>query len=146
MELPAGYRLSVEDRPAPAARNLLPRELTKFNREFFDNPKFERLGVFLRDGQNNVVAGLAGSTYANWLFVDNLWIRADLRRQGLGRRLMTDAEQRARERGCHSAWLDTWSFQAPDFYQKLGYTVFGTLDYPPEHKRFFLQKRLVSED
>ena len=55
---------------------------------------------------------------------------------------MGDAEARALERGCHSAWVDTFSFQAPGFYPKLGYTVFGELDYPPGHKRIFLQKRL----
>lgn len=45
-------------------------------------------------------------------------------------------------RDCHSAWVDTFSFQARGFYEKLGYTVFGQLDYPPEHRRFFLEKRL----
>src|SRR5712691_3125402 len=72
----------------------------------------------------------------------NLWVHAELRGQGIGRELMARAEQRAAALGCHSAFLDTFSFQAPGFYQKLGYTVFGTLDYPPDHKRFFLQKRL----
>jgi hypothetical protein len=55
---------------------------------------------------------------------------------------MGAAEGRAVERGCHSAWVDTFSFQAPGFYPKLGYEVFGELDYPPGHKRIFLQKRL----
>ncbi len=63
--------------------------------------------------------------------------------KGIGRRLMGDAEMRALERGCHSAWVDTFSFQAPGFYPRLGYTVFGELDYPPGHKRIFLQKRLA---
>ncbi len=52
-------------------------------------------------------------------------------------------ERRAIERGCHSAWVDTFSFQAPGFYRELGYEAFGELDYPPEHKRFFLKKRLT---
>ena len=57
---------------------------------------------------------------------------------------MGDAEMRALERGCHSAWVDTFSFQAPGFYPRLGYEVFGELDYPPGHKRIFLQKRLAA--
>jgi hypothetical protein len=58
---------------------------------------------------------------------------------------MASAEARALERGCHSAWVDTFSFQAPGFYPKLGYQAFGELDYPPGHKRIFLQKRLGAE-
>jgi ribosomal protein S18 acetylase RimI-like enzyme len=57
--------------------------------------------------------------------------------------LMAQAEGRARERGYHSAWLDTFSFQARGFYEKLGYEEFGRLDYPPDHYRHFLRKRLI---
>ena len=71
-------------------------------------------------------------------------VRDDLRRCGVGRELMAQAEARATERGCHSAWLDTFSFQARGFYEKLGYVEFGTLDYPPMHKRHFMKKRLVA--
>ena len=56
---------------------------------------------------------------------------------------MVHAEARARDRGCHSAWLDTFSFQAPGFYQKLGYEEFGHLDYRPGHQRHFLKNRLI---
>jgi GNAT superfamily N-acetyltransferase len=90
----------------------------------------------------SIVAGLAGETYSGWLFIRYLWISDALRGQGIGRKLMGDAEARALERGCHSAWVDTFSFQAPGFYPRLGYEVFGELEYPPGHKRIFLQKRL----
>jgi len=145
MDLPPGCRLSVEDRPAPAVRNRLPRELAKFNRQFLDKPEFQRLGIFVRDAHDDILAGLAGYTYAGWLFVENLWVSEAMRRRGLGREMMAQAEQRARERGCDSAYLDTFSFQAPDFYQKLGYVVFGTLDYPRDQKRIFLKKQLAAE-
>jgi hypothetical protein len=56
---------------------------------------------------------------------------------------MTKAEGEALKRGCHSVWLDTFSFQAPGFYQKLGYEIFATLDCPPEHKHYFMRKRLA---
>ena len=98
--------------------------------------------MFARDGET-VVAGLAGETYSGWPFIRYLWVGDTLRGKGIGRKLMAGAEARALERGCHSAWVDTFSFQAPGFYRKLGYEVFGELDYPPEHKRIFLQKRLA---
>jgi GNAT superfamily N-acetyltransferase len=142
MKLPSDCRLTVEDKPAPAARGRLERELGRYNAGFFDHPKWQRLGVFVRDAEDDIVAGLAAHTYAGWLFVENLWVQDPLRRCGLGSELLARAEERARERGCHSAWLDTWSFQAPEFYPKFGYTVFGSLEYPPGFKRLFLQKRL----
>jgi 8-oxo-dGTP pyrophosphatase MutT (NUDIX family) len=83
---------------------------------------------------------------AGWLFVDHLWVHGDLRKRGIGRELLRQAEQHAILSGCHSAWLDTFSFQAPQFYQRLGYEVFGALDYPPDHRRLFLKKRLLSPD
>ena len=145
MDLPTGCRMTIEDKPAPADRARLDRELGKHNRPFLRNPDWQRLGVFIHDADDDIAAGLHGHTYGDWLFVEDLWVRAELRGRGVGRELLAAAEQRARERGCHSAWLDTWSFQAPWFYPKLGYTVFGTLDYPPGQKRFFLQKRLIPE-
>src|SRR5215471_13287721 len=71
---------------------------------------------------------LVWKLYCGWLVIRHLWVRDDLRRRGVGRGLMALAEARAVERGCHSAWLDTFSFQARGFYEKLGYEGFGTLD------------------
>ena len=66
-----------------------------------------------------------------------------LRGRGHGRALLAVAERWALERGCRDAFLDTFSFQAPEFYRKLGWEVFGTLeDHPPGHTHYFLRKRL----
>jgi GNAT superfamily N-acetyltransferase len=145
MDLPPGCSLTVEDKPAPPARNRLGRELGKHNRPFLRNPAWRRLGVFVRDRDGDIAAGLAGNTYGGWLFVEDLWVRADLRGRGIGRELLGLAEQRAKERGCHAAWLDTFSFQAPWFYPKFGYREFGRLDYPPGQHRIFFQKQLTAE-
>ena len=56
---------------------------------------------------------------------------------------MAQAEVRARERGCHSARLETFSFQALGFYEKLGYQDFARLGYPPDHHKHFMRKRLT---
>ena len=101
-----------------------------------------RSAFFFRDDAQ-IVAGLAGETYCGWLFVKYLWVSHGPRGRGVGRELMDRAEVRSRERGFHSAWLDTFSFQARGFYEKLGYEEFGRLDYRPDHHRHFMQKRLT---
>jgi GNAT superfamily N-acetyltransferase len=141
-DLPARCRLTVEEAPAAADRKLVDEALLAFNQPFLPG-RAKRVGIFIRDGEGKILAGLDAVIRAGWMFVDNLWVDASLRGQGVGRRLMARAEAEAVARGCHSAWLDTMSFQAPGFYGKLGYEIFATLDYPPEHQRYFLRKRLT---
>ena len=90
-----------------------------------------------------MVGGLRGNTGWEWLYVDTLAVAEHLRGQDWGTRLLAAAEQEAVRRGCHSAYLDTFDFQALPFYQKQGYAIFGTLaHFPGEHTRYFLQKAL----
>src|SRR5215212_618068 len=141
--LPPGVTLSVEDRPAEADVDVLPNGLEAFNEaEWPGHQPLQTLAVFLRRG-GRVAGGLAGETYAGWLFIRYLWLEEALRRQGLGRLLMAEAERRAAGRGCHSAWVDTFTFQAPEFYRKQGYAEFGRLAYPPGGERIFLRKRIA---
>lgn len=143
MDLSSGLRLDIDDQPAEADVEVLPNGLEAFNESRWPgHQKWRPLAVFARE-RESIVAGLGGETYAGWLFIRYLWVGDALRGKGIGRELMGAGEARAVERGCHSAWVDTFSFQAPGFYRKLGYETFGELDYPPDHKRFFLQKRLV---
>jgi GNAT superfamily N-acetyltransferase len=101
------------------------------------------LAIFVRDADGQVTAGLSGWTWADWLKVANLWVRRDLRRKGLGRDLLQAAETEAKARGCTRATLDTYSFQAPLFYQRLGYTIVAAVDgLPPGHKHYTLVKDL----
>jgi GNAT superfamily N-acetyltransferase len=137
------YRLSVEDAPAEADVDVLPYALEAYNEARWpQHPPWLPLAIFLRD-EARIVAGLAGETYCGWLFVKYLWVSEELRGRGVGRELMVQAEARARERGCHSASLDTFSFQAGGFYERLGYEEFGRLDYPPHHHKHFMRKRLI---
>jgi GNAT superfamily N-acetyltransferase len=136
-------RLAIEDAPAEADIEVLPNRLEAFNESRWPGHQpWKPLAVFARDGER-ILAGLGGETYCGWLFIRYLWVSDALRRSGIGRELMAGAEARALERGCHSAWVDTFSFQAPGFYRKLGYEVFGELNYPPDHTRFFFKKRLM---
>lgn len=101
------------------------------------------LAVFVRDTQDQLVAGIVGWTWGQCLEIGYLWIHSDLRGQGYGKRLIQTLEQEARAQGCCTAVVDTYSFQAPKFYQQLGYQVFGSVDgYPDGHQKLFLKKCL----
>src|SRR5262245_28312758 len=98
----------------------------------------------IRDDAGQLLAGGNGFTHWNYFFLAHLWISDSLRGKGVGRELMERIETEARERGCTHLWLDTFSFQAAGFYEKLGYKRFGELpDYPKGHKRYFYSKKLV---
>ena len=139
------YQIVLEADPADADIRTLKRHLIAFNNEHAEPEQYQRLVLFVRDDSEKIVGGLLGYTHWRWLFVENLWVAESLRGSGLGRQLMQRAELEARLRGCQHAYLDTFSFQALGFYQKLGYELFGQLDdYPPGHVKYFLQKRWLT--
>ena len=101
------------------------------------------LNLIEYDSDGNIIAGLLGGTYWGWLYVDILWVREDHRRNGIGTRLLLEAEKEASRRGCHHVHLDTMSWQAPEFYRKHGYEVIGILpDIPKGHQKYLLTKAL----
>lgn len=105
---------------------------------------FGNIAVLIRQrGKSETVGGLWGKVDYDWLFVELLFIPAELRGRDLGTELMTRAEQIARARNCVGVWLDTHGFQAPGFYERLGYKAFGELpENPRGSRRIFYQKLL----
>lgn len=96
---------------------------------------------------DRLIGGLTASTSYGWLLTKVLWVDEASRQQGIGAKLMQSAESKARELDCHSAWLDTSSPAAKQFYEALGYVVFGELaneagDFPETHTRWFMKKSL----
>jgi GNAT superfamily N-acetyltransferase len=136
-----GIEIQTLDSPAAEEVKFLYGQLDGFNQAQAGPASTRELAVFARRDAE-IVAGLYGFTLWNWLHIRYLWVSEALRHQGLGRQLMLAAEREARIRGCEHAHVDTFSFQAIPFYERLGYSVFGRLeDYPPGHSRAFLQKR-----
>ena len=121
------------------------RGVGEVNLAFRADADGQSLIIAVSDAAQQVVGGLLGKSRYGWLHIDLLWVRASIRGQGYGRQLMERAETIAVERGCHSAHLETYTFQAPGFYRKLGYEIFGELvDYPGDNTQYYLKKRLVS--
>jgi ribosomal protein S18 acetylase RimI-like enzyme len=138
-----GLKTTLEPAPDPADVRFLDARLLEYNLQYADADNLAPLAAFLRDAQGEIVGGLAGGTYWGWLHIDVLWIREGLRGAGHGRRLLRLAEQEAARRGCHSAHVETHSFQSLSFYEGQGYTVYGQLaDFPKPHTKYFLHKAL----
>ena len=117
--------------------------LNTFNSRFINIDEIKAIGVFIKDPSGRKLAGLTGSTSGNWLRIDMLWVSDELRGQGAGTQLIVAAEAEARARGCHYAQVDTASFQARPFYEKMGYSLRFSLDnYPRHHQRHYLSKSL----
>ena len=137
------HTLSVENAPNPTDEKNIGERLAAFNTLKAGADNHQPLNIFLRDEQNQLIGGLLGGTYWGWLFIEILWITEEARGCGYGQKMVQMAEQEAIKRGCKHAHLDTMSFQAPDFYIKLGYSIFGKLeDMPTGHTRYYLQKSL----
>jgi GNAT superfamily N-acetyltransferase len=137
-------RIDVEESPDPGLRDAIVQPLKAFNERHIGPVKPEALAITLRDPESGAVTGgLWGASVVGWLYVDLLVVPEESRGQGLGTELLRQAEIIARKRGCIGLWLHTATFQAPAFYEKLGFQLFGTVpDYPLGHASLFYLKRL----
>ncbi len=106
-------------------------------------PDYAPVNFVLRGERGDVLGGVLGQLWGGWLQIFTLWVAASERGKGYGAKLLSAAEDHARSRGAVGATLETFSFQARPFYERLGYEVCGQLDgYPPGHAKFFLRKSL----
>lgn len=106
----------------------------------------ELLSATVEDEQGRVAAAVSGHTWGGVCEIVNLWVREDLRRQGLGSALLLAAEREAVARGCHQVVLSTHSFQAPRFYEKHGFHKVAVIpSYPRGHEKLIYLKRLKLE-
>lgn len=135
------FTIGIEQPPLKATLDVIDQGLDLYNAQF-SPATYEEFAATLRDGDGAVRGGIYAMAWAGMLFVKWFWIDEALRGKGHGRALLAAAEDAGRTRGCTAVFLDTFEFQARPFYEKCGYQVFGTLDYPAGFKRFYLQKPL----
>jgi GNAT superfamily N-acetyltransferase len=136
--------LEVTDSPAREDVQFLEDRLYDFNVAATGIDDGRLLAVFAREAGGGIVGGLYGWTWGQCCHVRTLWIDEARRKKGLGTRLMAIAEREARSRGATQMLVDTHSFQAPEFYRRLGFVVTGAYaDYPRGHRQIFLRKSLA---
>lgn len=139
----AAPEIVVDETPDPSLRDEILKPLRAYNESRVGPIAAEKLAITLRDTNGAITGGLWGNSAAGWLFVDLLVVPEDFRGQGLGAEMLRQAEDIARKRGCTGLWLHTGTFQAPGFYEKCGFTAFGSIsDYPPGHETIYYMKRL----
>jgi GNAT superfamily N-acetyltransferase len=137
------YQIVSMDKPDDAAWSAIGGGLHHYNKQQAGDNQFQYLCFVLRSPEQEIAGGLIGEIHWGWLYINLLYLQDELRGQGYGHRLLTLAEDAARQCGATNAYLDTFSFQALDFYQQHGYQVFGELaDFPPGHQRYYLTKKL----
>ena len=138
-------RIDVDEKPDAELRKSILQPLLKFNEKAAGSTALERLALTLRSpGADAVVGGLWAETAYQWMFIDVVFVPEEFRGRGIGSALIATAEQVARNRGCVGIRLDTYSFQAPAFYERLGYQLLGKLrNYPPGHEDHVYFKHLT---
>ena len=117
--------------------------IRSYNRSKREVAESELLNLYVEDEHGEIMAGLVAETFGNWLEIEYLFVKEDLRGQGIGSQLLQQAESEAKKRNCRFAFVNTYQFQAPAFYQKHGYKeVFTMKDYPYTGQRHYYQKDL----
>jgi len=122
-------------------------KMSEFNRMHFPDDlkgRYQEVNLFLKDDAGQTYGGIIGEICWNWMEIQYLFIEAAYRGAGYGKRLLEEAEKLAREKGCDFMKLDTLSFQALDFYKKLGFEVYGVIENAGRHTHYYLKKDLVA--
>lgn len=139
------YEIAV---PSPKEEEEIDDELMAYNLRQVppsQTEPFIKLCRCARDENGRLLGGvLACSVLWNVLYVESVWVREACRRMHIASALLAAVEEEARKKGCYMAQLDTFDFQAREFYEKCGYRVFGTLaDVPRGHERYYMCKQLI---
>ena len=128
--------------PSPDDLQFLEDRLYEYNSRQIGREDGQLFAFFIRNDQQEVLAGLSGWTWAEACEIQSLWVHPAWRRHGYGRELLAAAEQEALRCGCKVILITSYSFQAPAFYQKCGYELAWQLnDFPPGHAHCILVKR-----
>ncbi len=136
------FRLAVKE-PSVEEKAYLENSINHFNIHLTDIPFNGEIAVLAYDAQDRIIGGTNGFQWGDAFTIEFLWLEEQWRGQDIGTQLMHTMEQHAAQHGCAQVYLDTYSFQAIDFYRKLDYEVVGKLEnFPTPYTHYFLKKDL----
>jgi GNAT superfamily N-acetyltransferase len=132
MAMVSAWTIQQEAAPDAAVRAAILAPLAAYNDRVAGPGDWGVLAFTVRDAEGGIVGGLWGRTGYGFLFVE-LLTSGPAQGSGIGREVMARAEAASRQLGLTGIWLDTWTFQAPGFYEKLGFAEVGRIpNYPPD--------------
>ncbi|MDO8953414.1 MAG: GNAT family N-acetyltransferase [Gammaproteobacteria bacterium] len=136
-------RIDIEARSKPEDLDVLLNGLKEYNIEQTQEALTSgSINIFVRDESHAILGGLKSYAYLQTLHIDYLYIDKSLRGLGYGKKLLALAETEAKKQNCSLICLSSFSFQAPNYYKKLGYEVYAELDLPTGDKRIYLKKTI----
>ena len=122
-------------------------EITQKTRDHnaqFTPSDYKPLSIYVKDDDGKLIGGMTAFLSWSYLEIKYLWVDEGHRGQGLAAQIMQAGELAALNNKCEYALVDTFEFQALDFYLKQGYRQVAELDgYLGKYKRYYLQKKLV---
>lgn len=132
---------------SPEEAHSVRTNLIKFNAQHIAEDlqqNYEEINLHIKDENGDIVGGINSVFCWNWIEVDILWVDDRFRGRGYGSRLLQEIERIAREKKCTFIKLNTFSFQAPLFYQKHGFQEIARIDDAPRgHQHYYFIKHLV---
>lgn len=134
--------IAIEPNGRPPARNVVFLIMRDANAAAGFVGESAEYCATLRDSQNEIHGGVVAEAVWNWLYVATLVVKPEWRRRNYGSALLDGSELWARRLGCRGAWLTTTSFQAPAFYERHGYTIFGTLPSSPAGETTYFFRKI----
>lgn len=140
------YKVIVDHNPSQSDNEVIKEGLiNSYEAQFGERDK--EFSIFLKSESGKVFGGILAMFDSEAIYIEALWIEQNVRKQGYGKKLLAAAEREAIENGCRFSLVDTWDFQAEEFYLKNGYEKIGELkNYWHGHSKLFLRKTLNSSD
>jgi GNAT superfamily N-acetyltransferase len=136
------YKIVVDHKPSHSDNEVVREGLIRsYEAQFGERDK--QFSIFLKSDSGEVFGGILAMFDSEAIYIEAMWIEENLRKQGYGKKLLTEAEREAIENGCAFSLVDTWDFQAEEFYLKNGYERIGEIkNYWHGHSKIFLRKNV----
>lgn len=139
--------IELIENPDQSITQAIESGLDQHSEAFNDSRNAAPFAILMKDENGSIVGGIFAVAFWSGLAIDLFWISEQYRGSGYGGQLLQQAEDEGRKRGANKAFLNTHTFQAPGFYEKRGYELYGELkDFPPGYDRRYYVKTLAPLD